>query len=178
MAKKGSKTRENKGASLPAVPPPSALTDRETRKKVLRVLLQLLVLFMVLIAMIWARTYYSQQKFYRDGEKALKVHNYKDAMTGYEWAIRMYTPFSGKVKDSCQKLWNIGEEYERRGKLDWALIAYRGLRSSIYAVRSFYTPHEEWIARTDARIARILQLQKMQEGLQGPGYVRSPGKME
>lgn len=170
MAKKKAKNKRQETAleeirqePVPSTPPPSALTDREARNKVLKVIGQILAVFVLLIVMIWGRAYYFQQKFYREGEKALKEHNYKDAMTGYEWAIRMYTPFSGKVKDSCQKLWLIAEEYEKRGRLNWALITYRSLRSSIYAIRSFYTPYEEWIPRTDARIRRILEIQKARE---------------
>lgn len=144
-------------------PPPSALTDRETRNKVLKVVMEVFIVFIIVMAMIWAKTYHSQQKFYQEGEAALKAHNYKEAMTGYEWAIRMYTPFSGKVGDSCKKLWFIGQEYEKRRKLDWALIAYRGLRSSIYATKSFYIPYEEWIPKTDAKIAKILKAQEMKK---------------
>ena len=170
MAKKrkAAKTEENKVGDLPdnrtlSSPPPSALTDKETRKKVINVVLQILVVIVIMMAMVWGRAYYSQHKFFNEGEMALKSGKFKEAITGYEWTIRMYTPFSGKVKRSCQMLWNIGLEYEKRGRLDWALITYRSLRSSIYAVRSFYTPYEEWIPRTDQKIKRILAIQKMQE---------------
>lgn len=166
MAKKKKKL-ETKEAEIPPLErptmPPSLLSDPLARKKVLAVVIQVVVVFFILMAMIWGRTYYSQQKHYSDGEKALKVRNYKDAMTGYEWTIRMYTPFSSKVKDSCQKIWNIGQEYERRGDIDWALLAYRGLRSSIYAIRSTYTPYGEWIPRTDTRIKRLELIQKQRE---------------
>lgn len=170
MAKKNkaAKTAENTGINLPddaalSSPPPSALTDKETRKKVINVVLQILVVIIIMMSMVWGRAYYSQHKFFNEGEAALKSGNFKEAITGYEWAIRMYTPFSGKVKRSCQMLWNIGLEYEKRGRLDWALITYRSLRSSIYAVRSFYTPYEEWIPRTDEKIKKILAIQKMRE---------------
>ncbi|MBE9541793.1 MAG: hypothetical protein IMF01_05695 [Proteobacteria bacterium] len=143
--------------------PPSLIFDPIARKKVISVFIQAITVFFILMAIIWGRTYYSQQKHYSDGENALKAHNYKDAMTGYEWTIRMYTPFSSKVKDSCLKMWSIGQKYERGGQIDWALIAYRGLRSSIYAIRSAYTPYGEWIPRTDARIKRLEVIQKQRE---------------
>ncbi len=149
--------------SLPIPEPPSALTDEATRKKALNVAGQIAIVFIIVIAMIWGKAYYSQQKFYNDAQVAMKDKNYKDAITGYEWAIRMYTPLSGKVRDSCEKIWFIGEEYEKRGKLDWALIAYRSLRSSIYAIESFYMPYEEWIPKTDAKIKMILAIQKDRE---------------
>lgn len=162
--KKGTETKEAdiQEAEKPAMPP-SLLSDPLARRKVISVVTQVFIVFIIMMAMIWGRTYYSQQKHYNDGEKALKAHNYKDAMTGYEWTIRMYTPFSSKVKDSCQKIWNIGQEYERRGQLGWALIAYRGLRSSIYAIRSAYTPYGEWIPRTDTRIRQLEAMEKQIE---------------
>lgn len=150
----------------PTPPPPSPLTDKETRDKVLKVAGQVLAVLLVMFIMIWGRAYYSQQKFYADGEAALAAKNYKDATTGYEWAIRMYTPFSGKVSDACEKLWFIGNKYEKEGKLDWALITYRSLRSSVYAIRSFYSPYKEWIPKTDEKIAKIIEMQKRIEMLQ------------
>jgi len=159
----------------PSSPPPSAIADKETRDKVLKVVGQVLIVLIVMFFMIWGRAYYSQQKFYSEGEVAFKALNYKEAATGYEWTIRMYTPFSGKVKNSCEKLWFIGNEYEKKGKLDWALITYRSLRSSIYAIRSFYIPHEEWIPKTDKKIAQILEIQKRRKAVksQGKGPLRS-----
>ena len=151
---------ENKRLSSP---PPSALTDRDTRKKVINFISRILVVLFILIAVVWGRAYYSQQKFFKEGERALDVQNYKDAVTGYEWTIRMYTPFSSKVETACQRLWDIGLEYEKRGRFDWALITYRSLRSSIYAIRSFYTPYKEWIPKTDSKIELILAAKKMQE---------------
>ncbi len=149
--------------AAPAPMPPSALTDRETRKKVLNVVGQVVVVALIMFLMVWGRAYYSQQKFYFEGEAALKVKNYKDAVTGYEWAVRMYTPFSGKVSDACKKLWYIGNEYEKRGQLDWALITYRSLRSSIYAIESLYAPYAEWIPKTDEKIKKILAIEKRRE---------------
>ncbi len=122
--------------------------------------MEILILILILAATVWGRAYHSQRKFYLEGERAFMEQNYKEAITGYEWAIRMYTPFSTMVEDSCRKLWLIAEEYEKRGKLDWALIAYRSLRSSIYAIRSFYRPYGEWIPKTEARIRRILEIQE------------------
>lgn len=183
MAK--SSTKKKKKNITPAVkaaapvvsapPPPSPLTDKETRDKVLKVAGQALVVLAIMFIMIWGRAYYSQGKFYADGETALAAKKYKEATTGYEWAIRMYTPFSGKVKDSCEKLWFIGNEYEKEGKLDWALITYRSLRSSIYAIGSFYSPYKEWIPRTDEKIVKILEIQKRQEMMKSHGNAPAAG---
>lgn len=113
-----------------------------------------------MIAMIWGRTYYSQWKQFNIGEEAFRKGNMRDAVTGYESAIHMYTPGSSMVKKSIDRLWEIGDMFERRNEYDWALLSYRSLRSSLYAVRSFYTPYPEWIERCDKKIAHILAVKE------------------
>ena len=159
-----------KAAVTPAAEPMS--TD-ELRKKVLYVALQVAAVGLIMFFMVWGRAYYSQRQFYNEGEAALKAKNYKEAITGYEWAIRMYTPFSGNVEDACEKLWQIGNEYEKMARPDWALIAYRSLRSSIYAIESLYSPYAEWIPKTDEKIAQMLAVT---EGKKPPKTTLPPGK--
>ncbi len=136
--------------------------------KAKEVITSVVVTMVIMIAMIWGRTYYSQRQQFFFGEDALKKRNIREAITGYESAIHMYTPGSGMVKTSIERLWQIGEMTERQGQYDWALIAYRSLRSSIYAVRSFYTPYPEWIERCDKKIAQILAI------TEGPAALTPP----
>lgn len=130
------------------------------------------IIFTIMIAMIWGRTYYSQWQQFNIGEEALKKKNMREAITGYESAIHMYTPCSGMVKTSIERLWQIGEMFERQGQYDWALIAYRSLRSSLYAVRSLYTPYPEWIERCDKKIARIIAITEGPAALSPPNQPR------
>ena len=53
-------------------------------------------------------------------------------------------------------LWQLGTEAEARGEISLALEAYQTLRSSLYAVRSFYIPYQSWIPKSEARIAPLL----------------------
>jgi len=133
------------------------------KKAVLRAMRNALLIIVALIAMVWARTYYSGRAQFMEGEKNFAAGNFKDAITNYETAIHMYAPFAGYVPASAQRLWDIGEGYERNGEYDWALISYRALRSSFYAVRSFYTPYRDWIDRSEKRIDDVLALQRGKE---------------
>lgn len=141
-------------------------------QKVKEVLTTAAVTLTIMIAMIWGRTYYSQWKQFDIGEEAFKKGNMRDAITGYESAIHMYTPGSGMVKKSIERLWQIGEMFERQNQSDWALLAYRSLRSSLYAVRSFYTPYPEWIERCDRKIAQILAVKEGPAALSPPNPPR------
>lgn len=140
--------------------------------KVKEVVTTVFITLVIMIAMIWGRTYYSQWKQFNIGEEAFKKGDLRGAITGYESAIHMYTPGSGMVKNSIDRLWQIGEIFERQNQSDWALLAYRSLRSSLYAVRSFYTPYPEWIERCDKKIASILAVKEGPAALNPPNPPR------
>lgn len=124
--------------------------------KVIRFARNALLIFVILIVMVWVKTYFSGRAQYLEGEKAYRAGNKRDAISDYETAIHMYAPFAGYVPASAQRLWAIGQGFEKEGDYDRALIAYRSLRSSFYAVRSLYTPYQEWIDRTEKQIDGVL----------------------
>lgn len=116
----------------------------------------------IAVFLIWANTLYRQHAQFDKGEKALAGGDYIAAIAGYESAIHMYTPGSGLVERAAERLWTIGEHYEQAGDVDKALIAYRSLRSSFYAVRGLTSPGREWIERCDGKIARLVKIQQFQ----------------
>ena len=122
-----------------------------------------LIIFVIMVGMVWANTWYRGHGQYTEGEKDFAAGDYKMAITEYGTAIRMYTPLGGYVPASLSRLWEIGEGYEKTGQYDWALISYRELRSGLYAVRSFYSPYSEWIDRSEERIEQVLALQRAKE---------------
>ena len=146
-----------------STPPPSPLSDKDARLKVVSVIKQVALVLLIMFVMVWVRACYYQQNHYSEAEAAFKDKNYKDAMTSYEWTIKMYTPLSGEVEDACEKLWFIAGEYEKKGQLDMALIGYRSLRSSIYSIKSFYMPYGKWIPLTDKKIEEILAIEYLRE---------------
>ena len=87
------------------------------------------------------------------------THDLIGAISWYEAALHMYTPGSPLVEQAAQKLWAIGERFERADDPVRALVAYRSLRSSFYAVRGLTRPGTGWIARCDGKIAALVQLQ-------------------
>jgi len=122
-----------------------------------------LIIIAVMLAMVWGRAYWQGSQQYDEGEKNFAAGRYNLAITNYATSIHMYTPLGGYVDKSAQRLWEIGERYEKAGQYDWALIAYRELKSSFYAVRSFYTPHKDWIERSEDKIREILAIQQSKE---------------
>ncbi len=113
------------------------------------------VIAVVCVTLIWGNTYWRQRTQFYKGEAANAGGDYIAAIAGYEAAIHMYTPGSSIVEKSAERLWSLGRNFERAGDDERALIAYRSLRSSFYAVRGFSLPGREWISRCDAKIAAL-----------------------
>lgn len=113
-------------------------------------------LIIIMIALVIIKVYYSSFQEYKKAEIALKNNRITEAITHFERSIHFYGPFSKSVKSSIINLWEIGEKAEKAKDIDIALVAFRGLRSSLYAVRSFYTPYKEWIKKCDEKIAMLV----------------------
>lgn len=120
------------------------------------IVINIAVIAAIAIALIWANTLYRQHSQFAKGEKALAAGDFTAAVAGYESAIHMYTPASPLVERAAEKLWMIGEGLAQRGDRERALIVYRSLRSSFYAVRGLSAPGKEWITRCDGRIAQLV----------------------
>lgn len=116
----------------------------------------ILVIFLISLVLMGGVTGYRQWCQFSRGEAAAAAGNFSAAVAGYEAAIHMYIPGSPLVERSAARLWALGEEWEKKGDKVRALIAYRALRSSFYAVRGLTTPGQEWIARCDQRIALLV----------------------
>ncbi len=114
------------------------------------------VIAIICLALIWCNTYWRQRTQFYKGEAALAGKDFISAIAGYESAIHMYTPGSTLVEKSAKRIWKIGEDFERAGDTERALLAYRSIRSSFFAVRGFSSPGKEWIVRCDAKIQGIL----------------------
>lgn len=118
--------------------------------------LGVLALFVACIAMLYIKTAYNASQDFALGEEAYTHGKYKVAITHYERAIKWYTPFSKVVRLAVERLWQLGTEAEARGEVSLALEAYQTLRSSLYAVQSFYVPYQSWIPKSEERIAPLL----------------------
>jgi len=129
-------------------------------EKIKTIAVNVAVIAFVSLALIWGNTLYRQHVQFDKGEKGMAAGDFPAAVAGYEAAIHMYTPGSPLVRKSAQKIWDIGEMTEKNGDIPRALIAFRALRSSFYAVAGINAPGRDWIARCDARIASLVKIQQ------------------
>ena len=129
----------------------------------LRSALRIVVLLVAFVVILYAKVAYNASQDFALGEDAYTHGEYKRAITHYERTIKWYTPLSTAVQHAVERLWQLGTEAEARGEISLALEAYQTLRSSLYAVQSFYIPYQNWIPKSEERIAPLLAKTKAGE---------------
>ncbi|RME47485.1 MAG: hypothetical protein D6795_14030 [Deltaproteobacteria bacterium] len=117
---------------------------------------RIVAMALLLLAIVVARVHHASWRAFHAGRSAQAAGDTPGAIANFERAIHFYAPGSPWVESSVKALWAIGAGAEESGDRALALSAYRTLRSSLYAVRSTYTPFSEWIGRCDDRIARLV----------------------
>ena len=110
----------------------------------------------IFLAMLSIKVMYHASQEFALGEQQWTQGELKKALVHYERTIKWYTPWSTVVQRAVERLWQLGTEAETRGDTALALEAYQTLRSSLYAVQSFYIPYASWIPQCEARIAPLL----------------------
>lgn len=78
------------------------------------------------------------------------------AIVHYRRAARWYAPLSPYHVQALSALGRIGQGAEQEGEVERALAAYRAVRGSILATRSFYVPEPERLHAADRRIAALM----------------------
>jgi len=127
---------------------------------VLRKILIVVGIFILFFLLVFAKVCINARKEYQEGDKFFRAKDYKQAIIHFNQAIHWYSPGSKAVANSIQALWKIGTHAETQGDINLALDAFQSIASSLYSARSFYTPHQEWIAKCEDRIANIRAMQE------------------
>lgn len=112
-------------------------------------------MILLFFSMVYLKVFLSSRTEFRAAEAALVKGDDREAIVHYERAILWYLPVGGYVEPSAEALWKLATLLEEKDK-KLALEAFRSLRSSFYATRSFYTPGQEWIDRSDQKIAALM----------------------
>lgn len=90
------------------------------------------------------------------GDEAAAAGEIDGAISAWRRAARWYVPLAPHVGAAYDRLENAGREAEAAGDTATALRAWRGVRSSILATRSVYTPHADRLGPANARIAALM----------------------
>lgn len=114
------------------------------QNKVLKIALAVLGVVIIVLAMVWLETLFRAKNAFYEGEKEYKKKDYPLAVAWYGSTIRFYTPGSKWVKKAKEQIFKIAKMYEKEGKYKEAQDTYGEVVHGIYAIRSFYTPHQDW----------------------------------
>lgn len=117
-----------------------------------------IVIVMISMTMFFATTWWRLNSQFNRGEAAFLAGDFAGAVAGFESALHMYIPLHPAIERAAERLWQIGDTFERRGDINRALIAYRSLRSSFYAGHWLITPGTAWIEKCDKKIAVLIPL--------------------
>lgn len=91
-----------------------------------------------------------------EGDRAMARGKIDTAVLSWSRAARWYVPLAPHVGQAHHRLADFAQRAEADGKPGQALMAWRALRSSILATRSFYTPSGDRLEQANRAIARLM----------------------
>lgn len=114
------------------------------------------------LGVVVTRVFYDGRRALQAGDRVVAA-DVREAIVHWRRAARWYAPGAPHVAGAYDRLENLAVEAEAHGDLITALEAWRAIRSSALATRSFYTPYADRLARANERIAVLMARQE------GPG---------
>jgi hypothetical protein len=108
------------------------------------------------LAVVVTRAVWQGRSALDDGDRALEAGDAEEAIRGWRRAARWYLPLAPHVTDAYERLEDLAGLAEARGDLATAIAAWQGVRGSILATRSFYTPHSERLDPANRHIADLM----------------------
>ena len=117
----------------------------------------ILGLMVVALILVWSRALLGSIQAYHKGETFLEGRQYVRAITFFDRSIHWYTPFNPFVEKSAERLWEIGDQAEKEGDIQLALIAYRTIRNGFYGASHFVIPGKGWIKKSEEKIGSLMK---------------------
>lgn len=150
------KAAQASGASQPSGAPGETGADTPLRRARRRKLTALALVLAVGLAAVMTRAVWAGARALANGDAAEQRGEHALAIDLWRQAARWYVPGATHVTAAYQRLDTLARAAEARGDIDTALAAWRGIRSSILATRSFYLPHAERLEPANRRIAVLM----------------------
>jgi hypothetical protein len=124
-------------------------------------------LIILLLSALYVRVIVESHRSFARGEEALRNADVGGAVAHFETGASWEAPFNPMTGKARERLWQIGRKAELDGDMDLALAAYRALRSSIMAARSFMVPDGQRLAEVDRRISALMARSPSTQGFKG-----------
>ena len=140
----------------------------------LRNVLWTLSLGLIFVTMLYGKTAYNADRNLPLGKKPTHAEHTtpRSPITkGQSNGIPPLTPQYGMRWSACG---NSVLRPKHAARMSLALEAYQSLRSSLYAVQSFYIPYHSWIPKSEERIAPLLAKTKLAQSHRRTGSHKTP----
>lgn len=129
------------------------------RRKLLIVLATVFLCFGVIVV----RAMWEGQSALSRGDEAHLKGDSEGAVRWWRRSARWYVPLAPHTGRAYERLRTLAQAAESKGDTEVALAGWRGIRSSIRATRSFYTPYSEHADEADQHIAALMAAQEVTE---------------
>ena len=113
------------------------------------------------LGVIVTRVFWDGRQALRAGDAAMQKQDTTEALVEWRRAARWYAPGAPHVVAAYGRMEELARAAEARGEDALALEAWRGIRSSSLATRSFYTPFADKLDAANQRIAELMARQEV-----------------
>ena len=110
----------------------------------------------VCLGVVLVRAVWEGRSALAEGDAALESGDPSEAIARWRRAARWYVPAAPHVASAYDRLEILARQAEEKSDTATALAAWRGVRSSILATRSFYTPFADRLDPANQRIAALM----------------------
>lgn len=152
-------TRATADESAASQPPLAAGPSGRTRTARLALRKKLSTVALVTglcLGVVMTRAVWEGTRALAEGDAAQTQGDPQAAITQWRRAARWYVPGARHMRVAYDRLERLAVQAEDRGDLDTALAAWRGIRGSILATRSLYTPFAERLEPANRHIAALM----------------------
>ena len=110
----------------------------------------------VCLGVVVTRAVWEGQSALSDGDRAHAAGDKLEAIAKWRRAARWYVPLAPHVTKAYDRLEQMAATAGENSDVAVELAALRGIRGSILATRSFFTPQSHRLDRTNRRIAELM----------------------
>lgn len=110
----------------------------------------------VCLGVVVTRAVWEGRSALAKGDAAQAAGDTTEAITWWRRAARWYVPIAPHVSSAYERLQNLAQQAEAKSDRVTALAAWRGIRGSILATRSFFVPHAERLGPANRHIAALM----------------------
>lgn len=140
----------------PATTPATSGAARAARLALRKKLAAIAMVAGLCLGVVVTRAVWEGTRALAAGDAAREQQDLSRAITQWRRAARWYMPGARHMSAAYDRLERMAHQAEDQGDLDTALAAWRGIRSSILATRSLYTPFAERLEPANRHIAALM----------------------